>query len=81
MDILDDLTNKFMDEMDALLAADPQYREASAKINAFCEKYLTTDKAEEMNDLVGKLSSAVFRTASRSGMKLGAKITAGLLNT
>lgn len=27
MDILDELTNKFMDEMDALLAANPQYRE------------------------------------------------------
>ena len=81
MDILDDLTNKFMDEMDALLAANPQYREASAEINTFCEKYLTTDKAEELNDLVGKLSSAIFRAASRSGMKLGAKITAGLLNT
>ena len=81
MDILDDLTNKFMDEMDSMLADNPKYKQASAEINAFCEQHLTTDKAEEMNDLVGKLSSAVFRTASRSGMKLGAKITAGLLNT
>ena len=81
MDILDDLTNKFMDEMDALLTADSKYQQASAEINAFCEKYLTTDKAEEINDLVGKLSSAVFRTASRSGMQLGARITAGLLTT
>ena len=81
MDILDDLTNKFMDEMDSMLADNPKYKQASAEINAFCEKYLTTDKVEELNDLVGKLSSAIFRAASKSGMKLGAKITAGLLNT
>ena len=81
MDILDDLTNKFMDEMDALLTADTKYQQASAEINAFCEQHLTADKVEELNDLVGKLSSAIFRAASRSGMKLGAKITAGLLNT
>jgi hypothetical protein len=38
MDILDDLTNKFMDEMDSMLADNPKYKQASAEINAFCEQ-------------------------------------------
>lgn len=79
MSILDDLTEKFIVEMDAMMTKDAQYRIASAQLNEFCETKLTPEQADELNDLVGKLSSAVFHAAARSGMKLGASITAGLL--
>ncbi len=79
MSILDDLTEKFIVEMDAMLTQDARYRIASAQLNEFCETRLTPEQADELNDLVGKLSSAIFHAAARSGMKLGASITAGLL--
>lgn len=80
MSILDDLTEKFIVEMDAMMTKDAQYRIASAQLNEFCETKLPPEQTDELNDLVGKLSSAVFHAAARSGMKLGASITAGLLN-
>ena len=79
MSILDDLTEKFIVEMDAMLTQDARYRIASAQLNEFCETRLTPEQADELNDLVGKLSSTIFHAAARSGMKLGASITAGLL--
>ena len=79
MSILDDLTEKFIVEMDAMLTQDARYRIASAQLNEFCETRLTPEQADELNDLAGKLSSAIFHAAARSGMKLGASITAGLL--
>ncbi len=79
MSILEDLTEKFIVEMDAMLTQDARYRITSAQLNEFCETRLTPEQADELNDLVGKLSSAIFHAAARSGMKLGASITAGLL--
>lgn len=80
MSILDDLMDKFTEELDAMLVYDARYSQASAKLNEFCETRLTPDQADELNDLVGKLTSAIFHAASKSGMKLGAKIAAELLN-
>lgn len=79
MDILDELTNKFADLLDTGLVASPDYQRASALLNDFSENRLSEEQAKELTDLVGSLSSAVFRASAKSGMKLGASIAVGLL--
>lgn len=80
MDILDELTDCFMDELDAALCSDIKYIMANAKLHDFIDGELPPDKISELNELIGNLTSALFNTACKAGMKLGAKITAGLLN-
>ena len=80
MSILDDLTDKFTEELDAELVCDPKYRQANEQLHEFCEVCLTPEQADQLNELISKLSSAIFHAASRSGMQIGAKIAAGLLN-
>ncbi|MBO5612555.1 MAG: hypothetical protein J5918_08170 [Prevotella sp.] len=79
MDILDELTNKFTDLLDTGLVASPDYQKASALLNDFSENKLSEEQSKELTDLVGSLSSAIFRASTRAGMKLGAAISAGLL--
>ena len=79
MDVLDELTECFMDELDAALCSDRQYTSMNADFHDFVERVLPLEKASELNEIVGKLTSAVFHSACKAGMKLGARITAGLL--
>ena len=75
MDILDELTEHF----DVLISKKERYRRILAEINAFCERELNHEQSENLNDLIGELIQSVAAVNVRAGMKLGAKIIAGLL--
>ena len=79
MDVLDELTDRFMDELDTALCSDIRYTKTDAELHDFIDGELSPDKASELNEIVGKLTSALFNAACKTGMKLGARITAGLL--
>jgi len=79
MNVLDEIAEKFADVLDYELMSSPEHNEASAQLNEFCENSLTKEQATKLNDIVGKLSSAIFHSSVKSGMKLGAKLTAELL--
>jgi len=76
MDILDELTEHF----DTRISTKERYGRILAEINAFCEQELNHEQAERLNDLIGDLIQSVAEVNSRAGMKLGARIIAGLLN-
>jgi len=78
MDILDELTRKFSESLDAELTGNPQNYEVSTKFNEFCEQ-LPPEQSEELDEIVGKMLSANFNSAVKAGMKLGARIAIGLL--
>lgn len=75
MSILDELAEHF----DTRTGSKEQYGRALAELNAFCEQELNHEQAEKLNDIAGDLIHAVAAVNSRAGMKLGAKIVAGLL--
>ena len=79
MDLLDEVAEKFADVLDYGLMSSPEHNKVSAQLNEFCENKLTEEQADELNDMIGKLSSAIFHSSVKSGMKLGAKLTAELL--
>ena len=49
-------------------------------INTFCEQELNQEQADRLNDITGDLIHAVAAVNSKEGMKLGARIIAGLLS-
>jgi hypothetical protein len=75
MSILDELAEHF----DARTSSKEQYGRALAELNAFCEQELNHEQAERLNDIAGDLINAAAVVNSRAGMKLGARIIAGLL--
>lgn len=79
MDIMYELTDKFSLTLDSALANDTAYKNASSALNRFCEKKLSAEQTSEINELVGILSSAIFHSLAKAGMKLGARIAVGLL--
>lgn len=79
MDIVDEIVDKFILDLDSSLSNDSRYNQAFAKLNEFAERELSDEKAAELRELAGVLTTAVFNTASKAGVKLGAKIAAGLL--
>lgn len=80
MDILNQLTNKFGELLDSVLVASPKYQKSSAQLNEFCEIKLSNEQAKELNEIIGMLSSSIFNSAAKAGMKLGASIVIGLLS-
>ena len=78
MDILNEFLDHFALTLDKALLTNPAHHQASAKLNTFC-KQLPEEQASELNDIVGKLSSAIFESSAKAGMKLGAKIAVALL--
>ncbi len=78
MDILDELTRKFSELLDAELTENPQNYEVSVRFNELCEQ-LPPEQSEELDEIVGKMLSANFNSAVKAGMKLGARIAIGLL--
>ncbi|MEE5994544.1 MAG: hypothetical protein V3G42_15170 [Oscillospiraceae bacterium] len=78
MEILDELTRKFSELLDAELTGNPQNYEVSVRFNELCEQ-LPPEQSEELDEIVGKMLSANFNSAVKAGMKLGARIAIGLL--
>jgi len=75
MSILDELVEHF----DTRISSREQYGRVLAELNAFCEEELNKEQADRLNDIAGDLIHAVADVNSKAGMKLGAKIIAGLL--
>ncbi len=75
MDMLDELA----EHLDPRISSREQYGRVLAELNAFCEQELDKEQAEKLNDIAGDLIHAVAAVNSREGMKLGARIVAGLL--
>ncbi len=79
MDILDELAEKFAINLDSTLMSNPEYNKVSLQLKEFYENKLSADQASELDVLIGMLSSAIFYSATKAGMKLGARITAKLI--
>ncbi|MCM1362240.1 MAG: hypothetical protein NC235_10090 [Clostridiales bacterium] len=79
MDILDDLIEKFAISLDSTLMSNPEYNKTSLQLKELFENKLSAEQASELDLIIGMLSSAIFYSATKVGMRLGAKITAGLL--
>lgn len=79
MDILDDLIEKFAISLDSTLMSNPEYNKTSLQLKELFENKLSAEQASELDLIIGMLSSAIFYSATKTGMRLGAKITAGLL--
>ena len=79
MDTLDELAEKFAINLDSTLMSNPEYNKVSLQLKEFYENKLSAQQASELDALIGKLSSVIFNSAAKAGMKLGAKIVAELL--
>ncbi len=75
MNILSELA----EHLDPHISSREQYGRILAELNAFCEQELNQEQADRLNDIAGDLIHAVATVNSREGMKLGARIVAGLL--
>lgn len=80
MDILDDIIDCYTLTIDKALMSDLKHNQATEMLNQFCTEQLSEKQADELNEIVGKLSSAIFLSSAKAGMKIGAQITVGLLN-
>lgn len=80
MDILDDIIDCYTLTIDKALMSDLKHNQVTEMLNQFCMEQLSEKQADELNEIVGKLSSAIFLSSAKAGMKIGAQITAELLN-
>ena len=79
MDILDELVEKFAINLDSTLMCSPEYKKTSLHLEEFYKDKLSAEQSSELDVIIGMLSSAIFYSAVKAGMKLGVKITAELL--
>lgn len=80
MDILDEIIDRFTLTIDKELMSDLKHNQATEMLNKFCTEQLTEKQSYDLNEIVGKLSSAIFLSATKAGMKIGAQIAVSLLN-
>lgn len=79
MNILDELAEKFAINLDSTLVSNPEYNKVSLQLQELYEKKFSKEQTSELDALIRKLSSVIFNSAAKAGMKLGAKIAAELL--
>lgn len=79
MDILDELAEKFAINLDSTLMSNPEYNKASLPLKELYENKLSAEQASELDVIIGMLSSAIFYSATKAGMRLAAKITVGII--
>ena len=80
MDILDELAEKFAITLDSQLCSNSDYLKAMALLHEL-SKELSAEQHTELDDIAGRLTSASFNAGVRSGLKLGARIAVGLLDS
>lgn len=80
MDILDELAERFAVTLDSRLCSDSDYLKTMALLHEF-SKELSAEQSAEIDDITGRLTSASFNAGVRSGLKLGARIAVGLLDS
>lgn len=78
--MLDELAEKFSVQVDSHMRDSAAYTRAIKRIHEFAEHELTEEKAAELNRLVDTLTLSTFHSASKEGMKIGAKIIFALLS-
>jgi hypothetical protein len=74
------ILSQLAEHLDPHISSREQYGRVLAELNAFCEQELNQEQADKLNDIAGDLIHAVAAVNSREGMKLGARIVAGLLS-
>lgn len=80
MDILDELAEKFAITLDSKLSNDSSYLKAMALLHELAIG-LPAEQSAELDDIAGRLTSAAFNAGVHSGLKLGARIAVGLLDS
>lgn len=80
MDVLDELAEKFAITLDSKLCSDSDYLKAMALLHELAVE-LSAERSAELDDIAGRLTSASFNAGVRSGLKLGARIAVGLLDS
>lgn len=80
MDILDELADKFALTLDSQLCNNSDYLKATAMLNELVREF-PIKKATEIEDIAADLTAAAFNTGIRSGLKLGARIAVGLIDS
>ena len=80
MEILNKLAEKFAITLESKLCDNADYLKAIALLHELAEE-LSSEQSAELDDIVGRLTSAAFNVGVRSGLKLGARIAVGLLDS
>lgn len=80
MQMSDFITDKFLVEIDREMSADENYKNITMTLNEFLEKEFSQEKANQIEEMIGRLISAVESASAAAGIKLGAKIAAALLS-
>ena len=80
MDILDELADKFALTLDSQLCNNSDYLKETAMLNELVREF-PIKKATEIEDIAADLTAAAFNTGIRSGLKLGARIAVGLIDS
>ena len=78
MDILDELTEKYSVELDSELCSSIDYQKAISELHEFSEG-LTEGSADKVEIITESLATAAFHAGIKAGMRLGARITVGLI--
>lgn len=78
--MIDLITDKFVVEIDREMSADENYKNITMTLNEFLEREFSTEKANQAEEMIGRLISAVESASATAGIKIGAKLTAALLS-
>ena len=80
MKMIDLITDKFVVEIDREMSADENCKNITMTLNEFLEKEFSKEKANQVEEMIGRLISAVENASAAAGIKIGAKLTAALLS-
>lgn len=79
MDVLEEIIDRYTLTIDKKLMSNLKHNQATEMLNKFCSEQFSEKQADELNEIIGKLSSAIYMSSAEAGMKIGAKITVGLI--
>ncbi len=80
MKMIDLITDKFVVEIDKENSLNEDYKRARADLNEFFGNEFSGEKANQADELIGRLICAVENASAAAGIKIGAKLTAALLS-
>ncbi len=78
--MIDLITDKFLVEIDREMSADENYKNITMTLNEFLEREFSKEKADQIEEMIGRLISAVESASAAAGIKIGAKLTSALLS-
>lgn len=80
MDIVSEIREKFRDDISCQLTSDEEYRRAEKELHDYIQSVVPVDYQDNIERLIASFTAAVERKSSEAGIKIGAKIIAGLLD-